>query len=202
MQYQILFCSLEDDTEHGCKTFNSKKEASKFIEEKGLSTTSKWNVEIREVSEPITVQELNNKIAYDEHINIEETVYKGFKVKVGDLIYYETVCHDSYEGYQESCYSNYYGIVQSIVRHGDVDTFNIKTVAGENGYPKDREDEENEYFQEIVMVCTPEYFDALINRAKEDTDYKIKSLQKEIEETRLDGEKDIDQFERLKDMIK
>ena len=122
----------------------------------------------------------------------------GFKIRVGDLIYYTTVAFDYCDGYEEPCYENYYGIVKSIVRYNGKDIFDIKTLYGQYGDSTQVGDEEELY--DIKQVCTSQYFDNLINKERENADTKIRFLERDINIIKADCEKHIEQFVRLKQL--
>ena len=155
-------------------------------------------VEIRELSEPLTVQELNDKIQYNKRINLQHTVFRGTAIKVGDLVYYQTIEQDEDDNYY---FKTFYGIIQSIVRYKGEDIIDIKPVGlGQCGNP-----EFKEYpairLNQIYAVCTIEYFDTLVTKIKETTENTIKLLQKDIEEVKKSCEKDLHQIEQLKNML-
>lgn len=107
-----------------------------------------------------------------KYTKLEKIKYDGIDVKVGDLIFYETIINpvDKKDYHIKNFY---YGIIQSVTKHKNYYEFDIKKVEAE-------EPSKEERFEKIIKVCTTDDFNNLIQKVEEIVEKQIKSLQSQI----------------------
>ena len=135
-----------------------------------------------------------------KYTKLEKIKYDGIDVKVGDLIFYETIINpvDKKDYHIKNFY---YGIIQSINSYKTKSNktkykFDIKVV-GSEAKPNDKEE-----LHRIYTVCTADYFDEIIQDIKERAENTIKYLLFQLEHVKPDRDKQIKQYEELKALLK
>jgi hypothetical protein len=136
-------------------------------------------VSIQKIDEELTLEQLQEQVDYKAPSELQEANFNGKHIKVGDIVYFSYEWIDHYEGYPESCYETYYGRIKSIIRRYGTIRPTIIPIAYDDGTLLEEDDynpkvcpREVQYDQinEIYDVCTPKYFDKLIQKAEDAKD--------------------------------
>lgn len=136
-------------------------------------------VSVKKIEEELTLEQLQEQLDTQE---LQEANYKGKHIKVGDIVYFEYGYRNNYDMWN---YENFFGKVKSIHKIRRTIKHTIRPIAYEDGTLLQSKDynpktcpREVQHYQifKIYDVCTPEYFDKLIQKeevAKDEHQAKV-----------------------------
>ena len=167
-------------------------------------------VSIQKIDKELTLEQLQEQVDNKIPIELQEADFQDKHIKVGDIVYFSYEWEDHYEGYPESCYETYYGRIKSIIRrYGTIRPTIIPiayaegTILQEGDYSPITCPREVRYNQinQIYNVCTPKYFDKLIQKAEDAKDEHQAKVVREHESFCKEQDKDIEKLKVLKGML-
>ena len=167
-------------------------------------------VSVKKIDKELTLEQLQEQVDNKTPQELQEADFQNKHIKVGDIVYFNYEWIDHYEGYPESSYETYYGRVKSIIRRfGTIRptiipiAYDCGTLLEEDDYNSQSCPEEVQYDQidKIYTVCTPEYFDKLIQRAEDAKDEHQAKVVKEHDSFCKEQDKTIDKLKALKGML-
>ena len=170
MSYLVKFNSAQGETWE--ETFETEQQV--------LDCKNKDSIiSIQKIDKELTLEQLQEQMDTQE---LQEANYKGKHIKVGDIVYFEYGYRNNYDMWN---YENFFGKVKSIHKIRRTIKHTIRPIAYEDGTllqskdynPKTcpREVQHAQIFK-IFDVCTPEYFDKLIQKeevAKDEHQAKV-----------------------------
>ena len=167
-------------------------------------------VSIQRIDKELTLEQLQEQVDNKTPIELQEADFQDKHIKVGDIVYFNYEWIDHYEGYPESSYETYYGRVKSIIRRfGTIRptiipiAYDCGTLLDEDDYNSESCPREVQYGQidKIYNVCTPKYFDKLIQKAEDAKDEHQAKVVKEHDRFCKEQDKAIDKLKALKGML-
>ena len=201
MSYLVKFSGAQGETWE--ETFETEQQVLDCKNKESI-------VSIQKIDEELTLEQLQEQMDNKTPIELQEADFQDKHIKVGDIVYFNYEWIDHYEGYPESSYETYYGRVKSIIRRfGTIRptiipiAYDCGTLLEEDDYNSQSCPEEVQYDQidKIYTVCTPEYFDKLIQRAEDAKDEHQAKVVKEHDRFCKEQDKAIDKLKALKGML-
>ena len=167
-------------------------------------------VSVKKIDKELTLEQLQEQVDNKTPQELQEADFQNKHIKVGDIVYFNYEWIDQYEGYPESSYEVYYGRVKSIIRRfGTIRptiipiAYDDGTLLQEDDYNSESCPREVQYNQidKIYSVCTPKYFDILIQKAEDAKDEHQAKVVKEHDRFCKEQDKAIDKLKALKGML-
>ena len=150
-------------------------------------------VSVKKIDKELTLEQLQEQINNKTPQELQEADFQDKHIKVGDIVDFNYEWTDQYEGYPELSYEEYYGRVKSIIRRFGTIKPTIIPIAYSDGTLLDEDDYNSEscprevqygQIDKIYNVCTPKYFDKLIQKAEDAKDEHQAKVVKEHESDR------------------
>lgn len=201
MSYLVKFSGAQSETWE--ETFETEQQVLECKNKESI-------VSIQKIGEELTLEQIQEQVDNKTPSELQEADFMDKHIKVGDIVYFSYEWEDNYEGYPEYCYETYYGRIKSIIRRYGTIRPTIIPIAYEGGtllqeddYNSDSRPREVQYDQieKIYNVCTPEYFDKLIQKEEDAKDEYQAKVVKEHEIFCKKQDRAIEKLKVLKGML-
>ena len=189
--------------------FDTERELLEFLDEHPMLNSQDVRKEIKQISNTLTLEQLQEKLDNETPQELQEVEFQSRKVAVGDLIYFEREMWDERDC--EYYYTDYYGRVLRIIKQYNNVKFDIEMIAfesgtlireyNEKGYRKVDTDLKEEKIHSLHCVCTPEYFDRIIEKEQDKKKKKYENLMIDYENFCFTQDKQIEKINVLKGML-
>ena len=201
MSYLVKFSGAQGETWE--ETFETEQQVLECKNKDSI-------VSIQKIDEELTLEQLQEQVDNKTPIELQEADFQNKHIKVGDIVYFGYEWEDTDEGYPETCYETYYGRIKSIIRRYGTIKPTIIPIAYEDGtllqdddYNPDSCPKEVQYDQinKLYNVCTPKYFDKLIQKAEDAKDEHQAKVVKEHDRFCKEQDKAIEKLKVLKGVL-
>ena len=197
MSYLVKFKNVQGETWE--ETFETEQQVLTCKDKDSI-------VSIQKIEEELTLEQLQEHVDNKTPQELQEAVFQDKHIKVGDMVYFQYKYWDHYDN--EYNYENFFGKVKSITKQYQQIRIIIEPIANEGGNPVNfdeldylSKEIDNDNIEIIWDVCTPEYFDRRINRAKNDISMREGRFKQELQDYCKQQDKYIERLNVLKGMV-
>ena len=203
MSYLVSFST--NDGDNWTQTFDTEQELLEYFKKRPQEENCIDS--IQKVEKELTLRQVQEQVDNKTPQELQEADYNGKHIKVGDIVYF---CYEWIDRYDETCYETYYGRIKSIIQRYkeirptiSVIAYKDGTVMKEDDYNTIYRPNEVQYHQinEIYDVCTPEYFDKLIQKAEDAKGKNFEEMKKEHDKFCKEQDKQIKIYKVLKGVL-